>query len=1088
MIMSVNVTALTKARLLEIVREGACRLVDVILLQETRHGNTGMQWAEKAIRKYGWCIAFSDSSLCEGRLVPGGTAIVWRIELGKSTALHQDGHRAVGRVFRDFAVNSVYGPAGNAADDEWMAQIVRNTEASGKDNVFAGGDYNWKPSYTDVLPADWISPATPPTVISGLAAPTRLCGRGARAEVNEAFPVTGVPHHKAVIYTVMYSIERETPQHRLTRCSVYEWQRDLTEEEQETLKGQVNEKFLQEGGIDLSTEQGINHHFTLWHSKAEFFMECAVRLGAAKCETKAERRRGTLPTMRRAERGPRHVEVQTVKLRRLLRLQRAAAEQERRGGGGSSLTTSQRRHWEIAYRDDIVKHFPDDQAQALEHLATMINAEWRRMAQELARRFRHKFMGDVQDTIQAAKCIVKPMAPQPKGTAAHMKDFWKPYWLPEDAVTKQAECENNWRTIADELGHLGEQSENAFPTHQVFAESLRGVRGAGGLDGWSRSDMAGLVKNAEWLIAELHGILHALSKYTVSNPDTLKDVRAIFAGMRVVGIPKPKSDDLRPIAVGSIMLRAWHGGIARTAPPPSSRQWCGRRGATVAAAIADWLFTRKQCGAELDLAKAFDTVWIRVATLAARRGGYDPDVCKYLEWAWTAPRWCQVAGELAEPIYPHRGLPPGDPLSPGVLDAVLAIWAKKLETLPGVLVHLYMDDRSVGADDQASLDAALAAGRELESAIGLEENCNKRQRWARGEDAVVEHLGATFLQSSDGCNQVVLRSGWDTVVERAKLVRMVPGGQPTRQAVMAIYVKPLWNWAPSLCGFPEIGVDKTVIAAVINSKCRWWCYWRWAVEHLQVVPSATVATRAVGGIQSYRDKFAPEIRHNALEALAWLESVLVDINDHTWIEYVGSEEQIKEEVAWAKAAQERRGIRGPEADRCQFAVNTAEGEHVLRQMARVRLLRRVAKSRLDSEGIEDVDVQHLSHLSWKKWKAGLSKENLSWLNVWRGGAVKTNTRGKKVGVQDDSIACAHCGAERGSARHLWAECPKYAQLRADLETEHGIENRWWSAQPRCTSKSGWVVRSCGTTRAERAKCAIAACTLGIAIARDGKED
>jgi hypothetical protein len=101
----------------------------------------------------------------------------------------------------------------------------------------------------------------------------------------------------------------------------------------------------------------------------------------------------------------------------------------------------------------------------------------------------------------------------------------------------------------------------------------------------------------------------------------------LFADLRMVGIPKRKGEDLRPIVVGSVMLHAWNGRIASTAPPHCSSQGYGRRNATVASAIADWLHGRRQCGAELDLAKAFDTVWLTVASTAARRGGHQEEAC-----------------------------------------------------------------------------------------------------------------------------------------------------------------------------------------------------------------------------------------------------------------------------------------------------------------------------------------------------------------------------------------------------------------------------------------------------------------------------
>jgi hypothetical protein len=112
------------------------------------------------------------------------------------------------------------------------------------------------------------------------------------------------------------------------------------------------------------------------------------------------------------------------------------------------------------------------------------------------------------------------------------------------------------------------------------------------------------------------------------------------------------------------------------------------------------------------------------------------------------------------------------------LDKVLAIWEKKLLQLPGIAVHLYMDDRSVGADDTEMLELALRQGREIEDAIGLEENIGKRQIWKRGEAAVIEHLGVKLIQGGgDEQNQLELRNGWEAVEERATRVHLNPAAR-----------------------------------------------------------------------------------------------------------------------------------------------------------------------------------------------------------------------------------------------------------------------------------------------------------------------
>ena len=60
-----------------------------------------------------------------------------------------------------------------------------------------------------------------------------------------------------------------------------------------------------------------------------------------------------------------------------------------------------------------------------------------------------------------------------------------------------------------------------------------------------------------------------------------------------------------------------------------------------------------------------------------------------------------------------------------------------------------------------------------------------------------------------------------------------------------------------------------------------------------------------------------------------------------------------------------------------------------------------------------------------------------WLEVWRGGAARTQTR--MQGAHDDGthdLKCGSCQAPYPLARHLWANCPRLAALRQALTTEY----------------------------------------------------
>ena len=181
---------------------------------------------------------------------------------------------------------------------------------------------------------------------------------------------------------------------------------------------------------------------------------------------------------------------------------------------------------------------------------------------------------------------------------------------------------------------------------------------------------------------------------------------------------------------------------------------------------------------------------------------------------------------------------------------------------------------------------------------------------------------------------------------------------------------------------------------------------------------------------------------------------------------------------------------GPRTRRKDFTPCGGAGLHAIRVAARVKALQlrphRARGGRKDSEGLEQADVEALSHPTWKKWVKSLDEDDRRCLRIWRGGAIYTPTRrySSRAGQSEDvRAACSWCGHTRASARHFWQDCVHYEAIRCDLEVEYGIPKVWWRRQPRCTSKTGWITLSAARDAATRAAMQVAACRLGIAIVR-----
>ena len=145
-------------------------------------------------------------------------------------------------------------------------------------------------------------------------------------------------------------------------------------------------------------------------------------------------------------------------------------------------------------------------------------------------------------------------------------------------------------------------------------------------------------------------------------------------------------------------------------------------------------------------------------------------------------------------------------------------------------------------------------------------------------------------------------------------------------------------------------------------------------------------------------------------------------------------------------------------------------------MARAELLQ--PASRNDVDGIEKADVEALSSPLWKQWKNSLSVEQTWELAIWRGGAVWTPTRRFS---NSSSSACPWCPELCASARHFFANCPKFEDQRNSLSAEFDIPADWWRHQPRVTAKSGWITEIASASAGERARMQIPAALMGMAI-------
>ena len=130
--------------------------------------------------------------------------------------------------------------------------------------------------------------------------------------------------------------------------------------------------------------------------------------------------------------------------------------------------------------------------------------------------------------------------------------------------------------------------------------------------------------------------------------------------------------------VASFSFRTWLTACEPALPCPSGGQYACRSGTNVVQACATWLRACEEggCGMERGLSKCFDMVPQAVGEAALAFTQAPGKVRAVARAAWSAPRTCQVAGEIAnKPIWPTRSIAQGGSSSPKSLCAVLSPWS-----------------------------------------------------------------------------------------------------------------------------------------------------------------------------------------------------------------------------------------------------------------------------------------------------------------------------------------------------------------------------------------------------------------------------
>ena len=655
---------------------------------------------------------------------------------------------------------------------------------------------------------------------------------------------------------------------------------------------------------------------------------------------------------------------------------------------------------------------------------------------------------------------MKPDLNPPPVSAQELFDDWQASFSPPQDIDRGAA----WLNAAHEAQLEARNPAEDFVTWEDFLAAAESAKGSPGLDGWTSAEFRFLARSCPWLLRKLFDILRCIVLKSDSiDSNQCPSIFLLFT-WKLVGIPKRASDESRPIAVSSILLRCWNKAMLKILPPLPDDQWAGRKETSVAHATADWLAHPGQCGAEIDLQKAFDSVNWGVARAALSFVGTPKCFIDFLELGWKSPRFVNVLGSFClKPLFPTRSIPQGDPTSPNVLAQILRPWHAMIHLKhPMVKTWAYCDDRSLRCSGTLQdLNDALASTRRFDDGVGFSENMKKRQIWENND--TVEHLGLLVCPTSQGLP--TLRDGWEAIAEMFSFLAKIPGGITPRENAVRVFFKSKWTWPVPLIAPPPVSFVNRLFHQILNhTKCSWWCSGRFWADRIDIHPIFGLACAAVLSAHRFHNPPPSPIFSAVKYYLELLDLRLVSWDDRGLYFSVNPHNQNLSRFVSAYGDSIKLEPEGVPP-------------HVLRVAARHKSLLQIQPSRLDSEDFNNIDVEASSHPLWSTWRAKLSRTKRLVLNIYRGGAIHTPTRG---GCKHDP-SCPFCNAQLGSMRHFWALCPKFNAKRDFLEGFFQIPAGWWELQPRVTSKSGWVVLSAADSTVQRAKCQIAACELAFEI-------
>ena len=163
-------------------------------------------------------------------------------------------------------------------------------------------------------------------------------------------------------------------------------------------------------------------------------------------------------------------------------------------------------------------------------------------------------------------------------------------------------------------------------------------------------------------------------------------------------------------------------------------------------------FQEMKCLLSLDYSKAYDRLHPQVSINMLRHVGWPRGLASVLEEVWNRQRrWIHWGAVVCPSPLNSPALPQGDPAGPLIMSLwVLAGLTVVRQSSVATFARIYIDDRTLVADNAASLVDSLRAWDEWGRSVGLRENLDKVVAVARGrhQNEVLSQLLPESVASS----------------------------------------------------------------------------------------------------------------------------------------------------------------------------------------------------------------------------------------------------------------------------------------------------------------------------------------------------